>query len=66
MAVRLPFHLVSKGGVRKGGAHQPNECVNIDDLITYVKITALTMMDWCGYNKKTILEYEPWRFPNSG
>ncbi len=41
-----------QGWGRKGATHQPNECVNIDDLITYVKITALTMMDWCGYDKK--------------
>lgn len=39
------------GWSRKGGAHQPNEYVNIDDLMTFTKITALTMMDWCGYEK---------------
>lgn len=35
---------------KEGGAHQPNECILIDDeLMPYVKIIALTLLDWCGY-----------------
>ena len=39
------------GWNRKGGAHQPNEYVSIDDLMVSTKLIALTMMDWCGYER---------------
>jgi len=39
------------GWSRKGGAHQPNEYVSIEDLIISTKVTALTIMSWCGYEK---------------
>ncbi len=45
------FSFGAAGWSRKGGAHQPNEYVNIDDLMTFTKVAALTMMDWCGYEK---------------
>jgi acetylornithine deacetylase len=33
-----------------GGAHEPDECIDIDaELMPYVKSLALAMMDWCGY-----------------
>jgi len=35
---------------QEGGAHQPNEYVKINDLITYTKVIALSIMDWCGYS----------------
>jgi len=37
------------GWSRRGGAHQPNEYVSISGLVTFTKVTALVMMDWCGY-----------------
>jgi len=34
----------------RGGAHEPDECIDIDsELIPYVKTLALAMMEWCGY-----------------
>ncbi len=39
------------GWSRKGGAHMVDEYVSIEDLMTFTKVTALTMMDWCGYEK---------------
>ena len=33
-----------------GSAHEPNERIDIDgELIPYVKVLALAIMDWCGY-----------------
>lgn len=36
---------------RKGGAHMVDEYVSIEYLMTLTKVTVLTMMDWCGYEK---------------
>lgn len=36
---------------QRGAAHQPNEYVSIEDLIILTKVTALTIMSWCEYEK---------------
>lgn len=37
-------------GASGGGAHEPNEFVNIDGLISATKVLALAIMRWCGYS----------------
>jgi len=38
-------------GPRGGSLHGADEWVNIEDLITAIKIMALTIMDFCGYER---------------
>ena len=46
---KIPTIIVGPRGV---GAHSPNEWVDVDSYLQLIKITALTIMKWCEYEKE--------------